>query len=76
MKVRTGTTYRFEPVAMDCWAPAHQGLERGDLVKVIHPHGCPPPNTMGHCHVERDGKFMGLVCCGSLQHASQPRSQA
>ena len=66
-KVRTGATYRFLPVGMDIYSPAHTGLERGTLVRVVKLHGCPPPNTMGHAHVETlAGEFAGLVLCNSL----------
>lgn len=66
MKVRANSTYRFEPVGMDIYRPAHHGLDRGDIVKVVNLHGCPPANTMGQCHVQRDGKFMGMVSTNSL----------
>ena len=36
------------------------------MVKVVALHGCPPPNTMGCCHVELDGKFAGMVLTASL----------
>jgi hypothetical protein len=53
---------------MDVWRPAHRGLQRGDVVRVVNLHGCPPANTMGHCHVETlAGEFAGLVFCNSLQ---------
>ena len=41
-------------------------LKSGDLVTVRNLHGCPKANTMGHCYVYKDGKFMGMVCCNSL----------
>ena len=67
MKVRANSTYRYIPVMMDICSPAHQGLVEGDIVKVVNLHGCPKANTMGHCHIERDGKFMGMVHTNSLE---------
>ena len=70
-RVRAGTTYRFDPVGIDRYDPPHgvkEGrLGKGDLVKVIKLHGCPPPNSMGMAHIEKDGKFAGLVCTNSLR---------
>ena len=65
MKVRKNSFYVFNPVLMD---RIHKcaDLQPGDIVKVIHPNGCPPPNTMGQCHVEKDGKFVGMVSTASL----------
>lgn len=69
MKVRTGRTYVYDPVPMDCF-DARTTLRKGDMVKVIKLPGCPPPNTMNHCHIEdMDGNFRGLVCCNSLRPA-------
>jgi len=69
MKVRKGSTYTFDPVLFDRIDPKTT-LKKGDIVRVCHPHGCPAPNTMGHCHVETlDGKFLGLVHCNSLTEA-------
>jgi hypothetical protein len=67
MRVRKGGRYVFWAEGLDRFDPAHKGLVNGEIVRVVHPHGCPPPNTMGHCHVENEqGEFMGLVWCGSL----------
>jgi len=67
MRVRKGGRYVFWAAGMDRFDPAHLGLEDGQEVRVVHPRGCPPPNTMGHCHVEDlAGNFMGLVQCDSL----------
>jgi len=66
MKVRKGSTYVFNANGWDTFHVCHQGLKNGDIVKVIHPHGCPAPNIMGQCHVEKDGQFMGMVSTGSL----------
>lgn len=66
MKVKTNKIYVYDPVPMDIY-DARTTLINGDLVKVIKLPGCPPPNTMDHCHVEDiNGKFRGLVCCNSL----------
>lgn len=68
MKVRKRAIYVYRPVPIDRY-DAKTDLEEGELVRVIHPRGCPPPNTMNHCHVERisTGEFVGLVCCNSLE---------
>lgn len=71
-KVRTGSTYVYNPVGMDIYDPK-TNLKAGDLVVVVKKLGCPPPNTMGHCHVEKilhngNGQrvFAGLVLTNSL----------
>ena len=67
MKVRKNAVYEFHARGWDVFDRKSSIPQDGTLVRVIHPHGCPPPNTMGHCHVETlAGKFVGLVCCGSL----------
>ena len=71
MKVRANSTYRFNPVPMDTINPAHQGLEKGDIVKVINKFGCPKANTMGQCYVEKDGTFMGMVNTNSLEKLAE-----
>lgn len=66
MKVRKGSVYIYRPALIDV-IDGRTNLKEGEKVRVIHPHGCPKPNTMNHAHVERlDGEFVGLVCCGSL----------
>jgi len=67
MKVRTGGIYTFDPVGWDRFDPKTD-LKPGERVKVLRLPGCPPPNTMGHCHVARKstGKFAGLVSTASL----------
>ena len=67
MKVRTGQRVRFNPSMWDKIDPK-TNLKGGEIVRVIKCHGCPPPNTMGHCHVETlDGVFLGLVQTASLE---------
>jgi len=67
MKVRANSTYRFNPAPIDLIDPAHQGIKEGDIVKVVNLPNCPPCNTMGQCHIEKDGKFMGMVSTNSLE---------
>lgn len=64
-KVRAGKEYEYQPVIWDKLDPK-TALKPGDKVKVINLRGCPPANTMGHCHVEHNGQFVGLVHCNSL----------
>lgn len=66
MKVRAGRTYLFHPVPMDRFDPKSQAVH-GQRVVVVALRGCPPPNTMGHAHINaEDGTFLGLVHCNSL----------
>ena len=66
MKVRVGSIYIFNPVAIDRFDPTTD-LKYGEHVKVVNKYGCPKANTMGHCYVNRlNGKFAGLVHCNSL----------
>lgn len=66
MRVRKGSIYVFDPVGWDRF-DAKTDLKAGEKVRVVHPNGCPPPNTMQSCHVERlNGKFCGLVHVNSL----------
>lgn len=68
MKVRAGQIYRFVPNLLDQIHNCAKGLNAGDLVKVVKLRGCPPPNTMGQCHVEKSGYgFVGMVSCNSLE---------
>jgi hypothetical protein len=66
MKVRAGNSYTFDPVLIDACDPKTT-LKRGDTVTVVNLPGCPKANTMGHCHVKKDGEFAGLVHCNSLK---------
>ncbi len=65
MRVKVGKMYRYEADGFDRFDPK-TSLQTGDVVQVVNQRGCPPANTMGHCFVNKDGKFMGLVCCVSL----------
>lgn len=64
-KVTVGKEYTFNPVGIDRFDPKTP-LKAGDVVTVVNLRGCPPPNTMGHCHVSHNGQFVGLVHCNSL----------
>jgi hypothetical protein len=68
MRVRATKIYRYNPVLLDR-CDARTNLAKGDLVRVVNLPGCPRANTMGHCHVANPetGKFIGLVCCNSLE---------
>jgi hypothetical protein len=65
-QVRAGKSYRYVPCGLDLW-DARTDLKSGDVVTVVKLPGCPAPNTMGHCHVNKDGRFAGLVLTNSLQ---------
>jgi hypothetical protein len=66
-RVRKGAVYVFRACLIDIADRRANTPAEGTLVRVCHPYGCPPPNTMRHCHVETlAGQFIGLVCCGSL----------
>ena len=71
MKVRAGQVLFYVPCLLDI-ADGRTGLEVGERVKVITPHGCPPPNAMKHCFVgdSETGDFIGLVCTASLHSAA------
>lgn len=71
-RVRVNALYVYEPVLLDV-IDGRTDLKRGDVVRVINLHGCPPANTMGHCHVAGPdtGRFVGLVCCNSLRKVSR-----
>ena len=75
-KVRKGQCLFYYPNVLDMF-DARTDLKSGEEVRVIHPKGCPPPNTMGHCHVERvtTGEFVGLVCTNSL-HTKEEMEEA
>lgn len=66
-RVVKGRTYTYQPAGWDIFDPRVK-IAPGTRVRVVHPHGCPPPNTMGHAHVEDadTGRFVGLVSVASL----------
>lgn len=66
-RVRVNSEYIYHACGLDRF-DGRTGLEDGTLVKVINMPGCPKANTMGHCYVAdpKTGKFIGLVCTGSL----------
>jgi hypothetical protein len=67
-KVRKGKTYIFRINGWDLFDRKPYMPENGTQVRVCAPHGCPPPNTMGHAYIETlDGRFLGLVSTASLQ---------
>ena len=70
MKVRANSKYVYNAAGYDRVDPKATGLTNGDVVTVVKLIGCPPPNTMGHAHVNGpDGKFAGLVDTLSLSKA-------
>ncbi len=65
-KVRANSVYTYKPVGLDVYDSKCTATE-GQKVRVVKLHGCPPPNTMGHAHVESmGGEFLGLVLTNSL----------
>ncbi len=68
MRVTAGKLYAYYPCLIDV-VDARTALKFGDVVRVVNLPGCPPANTMGHCHVAdaASGQFIGLVCCESLR---------
>ena len=67
MKVRKGQVLVFNAVGWDRFDARSNTPVNGTVVRVCTPHGCPPPNAMGHCFVETlEGKFIGLVSTASL----------
>ncbi len=68
MRVRAKSVYTFNPVLFDIIDPPVGNIKSGDKVRVVKLRGCPPPNSMGHCHIEHPDtkEFLGLVCTSSL----------
>ena len=70
-KVRVGKKYVYDPCLLDIADPPKHDtgckLKKGDIVQVVNLRGCPPANTMGHCYIEKNGKFAGLVSVHSLE---------
>jgi hypothetical protein len=65
MKVRVGSFYYYSPNLLDR-CDGRTDLVEGDFVKVVNLPGCPKANTMGHCYVEKQGRFAGMVHTNSL----------
>jgi hypothetical protein len=61
--------YVYDPVLYDQCDPHLTHIEPGLFVRVLHLPGCPPANTLAHCHVEAavTGEFLGLVLTNSLR---------
>lgn len=70
-RVTVNHEYVFQPVGMDVFDPANTAVA-GQTVRVVNLFGCPPANTMGHCHIvdAAQGDFLGLVMCNSLREVS------
>jgi hypothetical protein len=73
-RVSSGKLYAYAPVLLDM-IDGPPDLAPGDVVRVVRLLGCPPPNTMNHCHVSNPetGRLYGLVCCNSLQPYPAPK---
>lgn len=67
MKVRANAVYVYRPCVLDV-TDARTSLTTGTRVRVKNLRGCPPCNTMAHCHVvhPETGVLIGLVCTASL----------
>lgn len=72
-RVRHGMKRFYRPVPLDQYDPPHGNPQPGDALTVVKLNGCPPPGTMGMCHVNftETGKFAGLVCVNSLVKESE-----
>ena len=71
MRVRANSLYVFSPEGYDrFWT--HSTATAGQAVRVCPrkraPFGAPPPNMMGHCHIEdaTTKEFLGMVDTRSL----------
>jgi hypothetical protein len=69
MKVRANSQYIYYPNMLDR-IDGRTALVAGDIVTVVNLPGCPKANTMGHAHVELNGRFAGLVHTNSLHSLS------
>ena len=75
-RVRAGSRYHFDPCALDLLHPC-SSANSGDVVQVVKLHGCPPPNTMGQCHIQSlAGKFLGMVSTTSLSPVTSGQAAA
>jgi hypothetical protein len=68
-RVRAGQVYVYVPVLYDQCDPRLSHIESRLFVRVVNLRGCPPANTMGHCHIKGavTNDFLGLVCTKSLR---------
>jgi hypothetical protein len=65
MRVIAGRKYIFYPNLLDR-VDGRTRLIPGDIITVVNLPGCPKANTMGHAHVNLNGRFAGLVHVNSL----------
>lgn len=73
-RVRVGQLYCYTPVMFD-QLHAPMKARKGDIVRVINLHGCPPANTLGMCYVaDLGGEFAGMVCTNSLHPVWRDRT--
>jgi hypothetical protein len=72
MKVTAGKEYIYYPNLLDR-CDGRTNLVPGDIVKVVNLPGCPRANTMGHAHVNLEGRFAGLVSTNSLYPLSDAK---
>jgi hypothetical protein len=89
-RVRVNATYYFDPCLYDkINGDSTKLFKRGDKVRVINLHGCPPANTMGMCYIVpadakkddrgRWDKDFAMVMVGSLERtppAPEPEPSA
>lgn len=63
-----GRKYRFDPVPIDARLPY---IEKGQVVVLTQPTGCPRNGTMGQTYVAdgETGAFLGMVSRNSLSPA-------
>lgn len=68
-KVRVNSIFRYEPTGWDLFMRPASTAQPGQLVRVIHPYGCPKPGTLNHAHIADalTGEFLGLVHISSLR---------
>jgi hypothetical protein len=77
MRVRANSEYIYEAAGLhDLCSPASSAT-KGQRVRVVALRGCPPPNTMGHAHIEDAAthEFLGLVQTSSLTPAPKARTR-
>ena len=79
MKVRANATYYYNTCGWELCAPTANShlFTKGDKVRVVNLHGCPPANTMGQCYIVpadavkddrgRWNKEFAMVSTNSLQ---------